>query len=99
MSTVEDQLKAIAREAGFDVARIARADSAWDAGRRLADFVTAGRHGDMGWMEETLERRSHPTAMWPDARSALVVGLNYGPAHDPLEPLTHPDHATISVYA
>lgn len=99
MSTVEDQLKAIAREAGFDVARIARADSAWEAGGRLTDFVAAGRHGDMGWMEETLERRSHPTAMWPDAKSALVVGLNYGPALDPLEPLTRPDHATISVYA
>ena len=37
--------------------------------------------------------------MWPDARSALVVGLNYGPKHDPLEPLTHVEHATISVYA
>jgi epoxyqueuosine reductase len=37
--------------------------------------------------------------MWPDAKSALVVGLNYGPKHDPLEPLTRPEHATISVYA
>ena len=99
MSTVEDQLKVFAREAGFDTARIARADAAWAAGAHLSDFVAAGRHGDMGWMAETLERRSHPTAMWPNARSALVVGLNYGPKHDPLEPLARPDHATISVYA
>ncbi len=95
----EDQLKAIAREVGFDVARIARADAAWEAGSRLTEFVAAGRHGDMAWMEDTLERRSHPTAMWPAAKSALVVGLNYGPVHDPLEPLTRPDQATISVYA
>ena len=99
MSTVEDQLKVFAREAGFDTARIARADAAWAAGAHLSDFVAAGRHGDMGWMAETLERRRHPTAMWPNARSALVVGLNYGPKHDPLEPLARPDHATISVYA
>ena len=99
MATVEDQLKVIAREAGFDTARIARADAAWTAGAHLSDFVAAGRHGEMGWMKETLERRSHPTAMWPNAKSALVVGLNYGPKHDPLEPLTRPEHATISVYA
>ena len=47
----------VAREAGFDTARIARADAAWTAGAHLSDFVAAGRHGDMGWMAETLERR------------------------------------------
>ncbi len=99
MSTVEDQLKLFAREAGFDAARIARADAAWTAGAHLSDFVAAGRHGEMGWMEETLARRSHPTVMWPAAKSALVVGLNYGPKHDPLETLTRPEHAAISVYA
>ena len=97
--TPEDVLKQQARALGFDVARIARADLAWDAGDRLIDFVSEGYHGDMGWMAETLERRQHPTQMWPDAKSALVVGLNYGPKIDPLEPLTHPEHATISVYA
>jgi epoxyqueuosine reductase len=53
----------------------------------------------MGWMEETLERRSHPTAMWTDAKSAVVLGLNYGPEHDPLAALEHTDRAAISVYA
>jgi epoxyqueuosine reductase len=99
MLAIEDQLKAKAREAGFDAARITRADGAWAAGARLAEFVATGRHGEMGWMADTLTRRQHPTAMWPDAKSALVVGLNYGPKHDPLEPLTRPEHATISVYA
>jgi epoxyqueuosine reductase len=37
--------------------------------------------------------------MWPDAKSALVVGLNYGPKIDPLAPLERREHATISVYA
>jgi epoxyqueuosine reductase len=99
MTTPEALLKDSARALGFDVARIARADTAWDAGDRLADFVEQGFHGDMGWMSETLQRRQHPTHMWPDAKSALVVGLNYGPKIDPLAPLRRREHATISVYA
>lgn len=98
-SSLEADLKARALALGFDVARIARADEAWEAGERLGAFVGAGFHGDMGWMAETLERRKHPTAMWPEAKSALVVGLNYGPQHDPLEQLQHREHAAISVYA
>ena len=66
---------------------------------RCAILVGNGFHGDMGWMEETLERRSHPQAMWPDARSAVVLGVNYGPDHDPLQVLDQADKAVISVYA
>jgi epoxyqueuosine reductase len=53
----------------------------------------------MGWMAETQERRAHPRAMWPDARSAIVLGLNYGPAHDPAAILAQPGKGAISVYA
>ncbi|HVY87396.1 MAG TPA: tRNA epoxyqueuosine(34) reductase QueG [Hyphomonadaceae bacterium] len=97
--TVEAKLKALARASGFDDARICRADAAWEAGDHLAEFVASGWQGDMGWLAETLERRRHPTAMWPEAKSALVVGLNYGPRHDPLASLEHRDRATLSVYA
>jgi epoxyqueuosine reductase len=99
LASLEADLKDSARALGFDVARIARADEAWDAGTRLAEFVAEGWHGDMGWMAETLERRRQPTAMWPAARSALVVGLNYGPKDDPLAALARREHATVSVYA
>lgn len=99
MPNPENNLKASALALGFQVARIARADEAWAAGERLEAFLDEGRHGEMTWMEATRDRRRHPTAMWPGARSALVVGLNYGPAHDPLAPLSHPTRATISVYA
>ncbi|HEX3406690.1 MAG TPA: tRNA epoxyqueuosine(34) reductase QueG, partial [Caulobacteraceae bacterium] len=53
----------------------------------------------MDWMERTAERRAHPRAMWPDACSAIVLGLNYGPDHDPLEALKDGSRAAISVYA
>nr|WP_233342082.1 tRNA epoxyqueuosine(34) reductase QueG [Marinicauda pacifica] len=97
--TDTDAIKALAREIGFDAVRIARADEAWEAGERLREYVGEGRHGSMAWMEETLDRRVHPNAMWPEAKSAVVVGLNYGPDHDPLVILEQSDRAAISVYA
>ena len=93
------QLKSRARALGFDAAGITRADEAWPAGERLKAFVELGRHGDMAWMETTLERRSAPTAMWPGARSALVVAMNYGPDHNPLDTLSQTATGNISVYA
>ena len=84
---------------GFDVCRFASASEPWSAGERLAHFVGTGRHGDMGWMETTLERRAHPTAMWPEARTAIVLGLNYGPGHDPLREMDDASAGYISVYA
>ena len=50
-------------------------------------------------METTVERRSHPTAMWDGARGAIVLGLNYGPDHDPLPALADRSNGYISVYA
>ncbi|WP_213270741.1 tRNA epoxyqueuosine(34) reductase QueG [Hyphomonas sp.] len=93
------QLRSRALALGFDAAGITRADEAWPAGDRLKAFVELGRHGDMAWMETTLERRSAPTAMWPGARSALVVAMNYGPDHNPLDTLAERQTGNISVYA
>lgn len=88
-----------AAELGFDACRFASAAEPWSAGERLAHFVEAGRHGDMGWMETTLERRAHPTAMWDGARTAIVLGMNYGPDADPLPAMADRSNGYISVYA
>jgi epoxyqueuosine reductase len=94
-----DLIRQRAAELGFDVCRIADARAEWAASDRLREFVEHGRHGQMGWIEETQDRRRHPTAMWDGARSAIMLGVNYGPDHDPLEALAHKDRAAISVYA
>ncbi|GBF58632.1 epoxyqueuosine reductase [Candidatus Phycosocius bacilliformis] len=94
-----DQVKALAQDHGFDVCGLADARAPWEAGARLQAFVDAGHHGSMDWMETTLARRSHPTAMWAGARSAIMLGVNYGPDTDPMEALTKPDKAVLSVYA
>jgi epoxyqueuosine reductase len=95
----EAAIRAAALALGFDACGFASVEAAWPASARLAEFVDAGRHGTMDWIERTAERRAHPTAMWADARSAIVLGVNYGPDHDPLEALTRRSHAAISVYA
>ncbi len=69
------------------------------AGERLAFWLDDGAHGDMQWMRETQERRASPTALWPDARSIILLGMNYGPRSDPLEILTRKSAGNISVYA
>ncbi|MEL6414130.1 MAG: tRNA epoxyqueuosine(34) reductase QueG [Pseudomonadota bacterium] len=97
--SLETFLKTEAAELGFDVCRICRVDEAWSAGERLEAFVDAGYHGEMAWMETTLERRRAPTAMWTDAKSAVVVGLNYGPDQDPMQNLARRSEGNISVYA
>ncbi len=85
---------------GFDTLGIARiADFDGEIGRRLADFGAANRHGDMDWMTTTAERRRHPNGMWPDARTAILLGTSYAPNHDPLAVLAEPRRGAISIYA
>jgi epoxyqueuosine reductase len=97
--TAEDLIRGEAKALGFDACGVARVDAPWPASARLAEFVADGRHGTMDWIERTAERRAHPRSMWADARSAIVLGLNYGPDRDPLEALKATSHAAISVYA
>lgn len=62
-------------------------------------FLESGAHGDMNWMAEKAERRADPLTLWPEARSIIMLGFNYGPHEDPLALLKEPARAGISVYA
>lgn len=84
---------------GFSDLRICQASNAKDREATLRSFVEHGYHGSMDWMEETLERRSHPTRLWQDVRSVIMLGFNYGPDEDPRPLLAQKDKANISVYA
>lgn len=53
----------------------------------------------MVWMETYANRRAHPNALWEDARTVVMFGLNYGPDRDPREILEQKMRAAISVYA
>jgi epoxyqueuosine reductase len=96
----EDRIRAVLQEAGFDAVGFARVDDFGPVhAGRLAEFLDAGHHATMHWLARDAARRSHPRALWPDACSAIVVGLNYGPDFDPLAVLGQPDRGAISVYA
>ena len=97
--TVRERILERAATHGFDVCRFASVEAPWPNGARLREFVALGRHATMDWMEETLDRRDHPRSLWPEARSAVVLGINYGPATDPLALLDQPDRGAVSVYA
>ena len=88
-----------ARRLGFEAVGVTGLDDAWPAAGRLAEFIAQGRHGQMAWMADSLERRSHPRAMWAEARTAIVLGLNYGPDRNPLEALDDRGRGVVSVYA
>jgi epoxyqueuosine reductase len=53
----------------------------------------------MGWLANRATERSSPQALWPEAKSVIALGINYGPARDPMELLDRPDRGAISVYA
>jgi len=92
-------LESRARDEGFAAIGIAAPADMRPAGARLHGWVAEGYHGDMGWMAERIAWRSDASALWPEARSVVMLVENYGPEGDPLATLDHPDCATISVYA
>ncbi|MCA0013904.1 tRNA epoxyqueuosine(34) reductase QueG [Mesorhizobium sp. B292B1B] len=92
-------IDAQARRAGFEAVAVTTPDAIPLAPARLAAFVADGFHGSMGWLAETLQRRSEPSMLWPEVRSIVVLAMNYGPDHDPRDLLARRDRGAISVYA
>jgi epoxyqueuosine reductase len=88
-----------ARALGFDALGVTRPDAVPEAKARLERFLAEGAHGDMTWMETTAARRGEPLALWPDVRSVIMLGVNYGPDADPLAILRERARGAISVYA
>ncbi len=96
--SLKARLIAEARALGFDAIGVTRADAIPEARARFEQFIAEGRHGDMAWLAD--QRRVAPQALWPEVRSVVMLGLNYGPDEpDPLARLAQRDRATISVYA
>jgi epoxyqueuosine reductase len=98
-SRLKAELAARARAEGFDTVGVAAPDAIGPAGERLAAFLAKGMHGDMDWLETHRERRMSPKALWPDVRSVIMLGMNYGPERDPLAILAERSRGAISVYA
>ena len=92
-------IRAKALALGFDAIGFCAAELGKEAAQRLQAFIEAGFHGEMDWLAARTAERSHPQTLWPQARSIVVLGMSYAPAHDPLDGLRYPSRATISAYA
>ena len=96
---LKSRLIAKALEEGFSKARLCRPDAVPEIAARLQAYVAAGRHGQMGWMEERMNWRGAPDQLWPEARTVIMLAEAYTPAEDPMEVVGRPDRGAISVYA
>jgi epoxyqueuosine reductase len=99
MDDLQQAIRDEAARLGFVACGFARADAASEAGPDLKRWLAAGHHGTMGWMEERADQRASPVALWPDARSAIALGMSYAPAGDPLALVDEPSLGRISAYA
>ncbi len=99
LDNLKTSLKDEAHRLGFDSLRVTQARLDDGISHDFDAFIAGGFHGDMVWMSNTAERRRDPKTLWPEAKTAILLGLNYGPRHDPLPLLEHTDRGFISVYA
>jgi len=97
--TLKEKIAEEAKALGFDAVRFASAESVEGAGDALGAFLADGRHGDMAWLATTADRRKAPRALWPEAKSVIMLGLNYGRPGDPLAVLNEKSRGAISIYA
>ena len=97
--SLEEAIRAKAAELGFVACGFTRADAADAAGLDLRRWLEAGHHGTMGWMEDRAHHRASALALWPEARSAIALGMSYAPASDPLALGERGELGRISAYA
>jgi epoxyqueuosine reductase len=84
---------------GFDCVGVADPAGIADAAKYFRSFLESGAHGDMDWLAASPERRTDPRVLWPDVRSVIMLGVNYGPDENPLAILGQRTRGAISVYA
>ncbi|HTT79225.1 MAG TPA: tRNA epoxyqueuosine(34) reductase QueG [Stellaceae bacterium] len=95
---IREAIRAEALAIGFDAVGFAAAHLADAARADLGEYLARGYHGDMGWLATTAARRGNPQALWPEAKTVVVLGMNYGGADD-APAAADPDRGTIAVYA
>ncbi len=70
-------VKGAAKRIGFELAGIARVEPLVAEEEHLREWLARGYHGTMGYMARNVERRVDVRRIVPDAKSVVVVALNY----------------------
>lgn len=81
-------LRARATELGFAAFGVARAEALEEEGAQLRAYLAAGRHGQMGWLENTADVRIDPTTpgMVEGALSVVVLAAPYARSSERVGP-------------
>ncbi len=96
MFSLTEKIKRKSREIGFHKIGIVRAESLETEREHLENWLDQNFHGEMRWMEREPEKRSDPKLLFPEAKSIIVVALNYYTPHEHEE---NPDKGKVSRYA
>ena len=99
LADLKSRIRDQALAEGFTALGFTSPDAIPEAAGRLAAFVDQDRHGQMGWMAERMTWRGNPAALWPEARSVIMLAEAYTPDGDPLAVLAQRSRAAISAYA
>lgn len=98
-SDMRTRLQEKALSLGFDQFGVTSAEVGAHIADGLEEFVAKKHHGTMRWLEDRIHHRSSPKNLWPDARSVIMLAMNYGPSSDPRLLLEERSSGNISVYA
>jgi epoxyqueuosine reductase len=72
-----EQIKAYALSLGFSKIGIVAAATLLTEQQQLTEWIARGYHGQMAYMARDPELRADPRRLFPEARSVVVVALNY----------------------
>ena len=73
---MKEAIRQRARELGFDACRFTTA-AAPEHAAKLATWLAAKHHGEMGWLERNAEKRIDPQKVLPGANSFIVLATSY----------------------
>jgi epoxyqueuosine reductase len=96
---LKNALQKRALENGFDVVRITTPHSISHVPEQLNTWLEQGFAGTMDWMHDRVDQRGDPRLLWPQVKSIVMLGLNYGSDMNPLKSLENKEHATLATYA
>lgn len=96
---IKKRIQSLALEVGFEAVQFTSPTGLESSAENFDQFLYSSYHGEMKWLEDKADRRKDPLVLWPETKSIIMLGMNYGPSTNPLEFLEYKDHGNISVYA
>ena len=87
---MKEAIRQRAFELGFDDCRFTTAAPP-ESASHLREWLAAGRHGEMSWLERNAPKRMNPQLVLPGARSVILLAISY--ATDPPPSALRPPHS------